>query len=341
MIRFAVIGAGVIGRLTAWRLSELGEVTLFEKNKETDDTAASFVGAGLISPWSELDYCEPQIKNWGMTSLSLWKDYLALLKAPPFFQTAGTLVVSHQRDFPDLDRLKNRLEKWVPESEYEWVTQEKIGNLEPELDKRFLNGIFIPGEAQVENRDLMHSLKKELETKAQIHFDSEVTHVKPFGVEIKGDNLAFDWVIDCRGLGARSLIRNLRGVRGEIIRVQAHEVNLNRPIRLIHPKYPLYIAPRADHHFVIGATQIESESKEPITVRSALELLSAAFSIHSGFAEAKIKEMASGLRPALPDHLPCLNIQKGFAELNGFYRHGFLLGPYFVEKLFLALKEMK
>jgi hypothetical protein len=36
-----------------------------------------------------------------------------------------------------------------------------------------------------------------------------------------------------------------------------------------------------------------------------------------------------------------LNIQKGFAELNGFYRHGFLLGPYFVEKLFLALKEMK
>ena len=74
-------------------------------------------------------------------------------------------------------------------------------------------------------------------------------------------------------------------------------------MRLIHPRWPLYIIPRGDNRFMLGATSIEAEDTG-VSVRSALELLSAAYAVHPAFAEARIVEFGSGLRPAFPDNLP-------------------------------------
>jgi glycine oxidase len=149
----------------------------------------------------------------------------------------------------------------------------------------------------------------------------------------------FDWVIDCRGLGAKgswSLLgksaKDLRGIRGEVIRLYAPEVKLRRPTRLIHPRYPIYIAPKEDDVYVVGATEIESEDLSPMSVRSAMELLSATYTVHSGFAEARILEMATQCRPTLKDNLPeiCLDQRSQGSNLmmiNGLYRHGFLISP--------------
>jgi glycine oxidase len=137
-----------------------------------------------------------------------------------------------------------------------------------------------------------------------------------------------DWLIDCRGLGAKPAWRQLRGVRGEVARVYAPEVTLLRPLRLLHPRYPLYIAPKPDHVFVIGATEIESEDRSAASVRSTLELLSAAYSVHSGFAEGRLLEMSTQLRPTLPDNLPALRwLGRRSLQVNGLYRHGFLIAP--------------
>jgi glycine oxidase len=135
-------------------------------------------------------------------------------------------------------------------------------------------------------------------------------------------------VIDCRGLGAQPQWQALRGVRGEVIRVHAPEVSLRRPTRLVHPRYPLYIAPKPGDIFVIGATEIESNDMSPASVRSTLELLSAAYSVHSGFAEARIVEIATQCRPALPDNLPAIREpRRGVWQINGLYRHGFMIAP--------------
>ena len=141
----------------------------------------------------------------------------------------------------------------------------------------------------------------------------------------------FDLVIDTRGLGAKGEVPALRGVRGEVIRVRAPEVSLKHMIRLMHPRYALYIVPRPNHVFVVGATSIESEDTSPVSVRSALELLSALYSVHSGFAEARILDMRTEARPALMDNLPRLFVQKGLIHINGLYRHGYLQGPAMVE----------
>jgi len=137
-------------------------------------------------------------------------------------------------------------------------------------------------------------------------------------------------VIDCRGLAARDSQPELRGVKGEMIIVETSEVELSRPVRLIHPRWPLYVIPRGDGKFMLGATSIEAEDTG-VSVRSALELLGAAYAVHPAFAEARIVEFGSGLRPAFPDNLPRITVGKNKIAVNGLYRHGFLLAPALAE----------
>jgi len=100
----------------------------------------------------------------------------------------------------------------------------------------------------------------------------------------------------------------------------------------MHPRYPIYIAPKPNHQFVIGATEIESQDTGKVTVRSALELLSAAYTVHSGFAEGRIESLQSGLRPAFADNRPKVSIQDRVISINGLYRHGYLLAPLVVDE---------
>jgi len=72
-------------------------------------------------------------------------------------------------------------------------------------------------------------------------------------------------------------------------------------MRVVHPRYPLYVAPKPNRVYVIGATEIESEDMSPASVRSTLELLSAAYAVHSGFAEARILEVATQCRDRLDE----------------------------------------
>ena len=139
-------------------------------------------------------------------------------------------------------------------------------------------------------------------------------------------------MLDCRGFAARPELPELRGVRGEMIRVRTAEVQLKRTVRLLHPRIPLYVVPRADGEFMIGATMIESADKGPVTVRSAIEMLSAAYALHPAFGEAEILEMSADIRPAYPDNEPRIEEREGRIFVNGFYRHGFLLAPTFADK---------
>src|SRR5216684_769168 len=128
----------------------------------------------------------------------------------------------------------------------------------------------------------------------------------------------------------RRVLPELHGVKGEMIVVETDEVELSRPVRLIHPRWPLYVIPRGGNRFMLGATSIEAEDNG-VSVRSALELLGAAYAVHPAFAEARIVEFGSGLRPAFPDNLPRIAIDNQKIAVNGLYRHGFLLAPALAE----------
>ncbi|MDB5893872.1 MAG: dependent oxidoreductase, partial [Rhodoferax sp.] len=199
------------------------------------------------------------------------------------------------------------------------------------IGERFAQGLFLPGEGQLDNRALLTAMLSTLQQRGvALHWHSP-REPASFSPGAPGQP---DWVFDCRGLGARGAWPALRGVRGEVVRVHAPEVRLARPTRLVHPRYPLYIAPKPGDVYVIGATEIESEDLSPASVRSTLELLSAAYSVHSGFAEARILEMGTQCRPTLPDNLPAIRaLGPRTLQVNGLYRHGFLIAPAMLDCL--------
>jgi glycine oxidase len=207
----------------------------------------------------------------------------------------------------------------------------QVGELEPALGTRFSEALHIPNEAQVDNRELLKAVAIALEV-AGVE-----CHWKTFIAD--GTLLAAGIVVDCRGTGAARDWPKLRGVRGEIVRLDAPEIELHHMLRLLHPRYPVYIVPRADVRLIVGATCIEGDDRSPVSVRGALELLTSAYSVLPALAEARILEFNTQVRPALPDNLPALRFDHEGKVLyvNGLYRHGFLLTPTVVEEVLALL----
>jgi glycine oxidase len=305
----AIIGAGIAGAWQALLFAQAGhDVTLFERGDTSMTQATSHWAGGMLAPYCEREASEPVITRLGIRALDLWREQFP---GTPF---NGSLVVSHPRDRADYERFARMT------SNHQRLGAEAVTALEPSLDGRFRDALFFPDEGHVEPRLVLPLLHQRIAAAGgSVQFDSEQRPDQTDGI-----------VIDCRGLFARDTQPDLRGVKGEMIIVETDEVALARPVRLIHPRWPLYIIPRANNQFMIGATSIERED-DGVSVRSALELLSAAYAVHPAFGEARIVEIGSGLRPAFPDNLPRIAIHNQKIAVNGLYRHGFLLAPALAE----------
>ena len=145
-----------------------------------------------------------------------------------------------------------------------------------------------------------------------------------------GDSRRFDIVFDVRGVGARPALP-VRGVRGELVWLGLPRHGLTRPVRLLHPRQRVYLVPRSADLVVLGASEIESEDRSPPSLRTAVELMSAAHSVMPSLAEARIVNLDSNLRPALPDNAPRIDATHGLVRINGLFRHGWLLAPALVD----------
>ena len=257
----------------------------------------------------------------------------------PRCRVDGSVVVAHELDRATLEHFLQQLRAVVPDqlADVERLSAGRLAELEPDLRERYREGLFLPNEGYLDNSALLRALDVAIVALGgQWREHTEVSEIEPGRLCVKGQWQYFDCVIDSRGIGAKGHLAGLRGVRGEVLWLHAPEVNLQRPVRLMHPRYKLYVAPRPDNRYVIGATEIESESMAPVTVRSHLELLSALYSLHSGFAEAEVEHAWSHCRPAMPDNLPVIAAEPGRIVVNGLYRHGYLLSPHVVES---ALKQ--
>ncbi|TGE83627.1 FAD-dependent oxidoreductase [Pseudoalteromonas sp. KS88] len=326
----AVVGFGLTGRLAALELSLAHNVTVYEADDAQALNSAGRVAAAMLAPLAESVLCEQDLALMGLDSISRWPGILAQLDDTVFFQQQGTLVVAHQQDRGDLQSFTERL-KPLANHHAQQLSGAHISELEPELSGRFNQGVYLPCEGQIDNQAFYQASFKTLKARG-VKFN--------FGENINCQQLqqSHDYIIDCRGLGAKSAQCKLRGVRGEVIRLHAPEVNLTRPVRLMHPRYPLYIAPKPNHEYVVGATEIESQDNGPATVRSTLELLSAVYTVHSGFAEARIINIQTGLRPAFSDNRPQVKHQGNVISINGLYRHGYLLAPSLVAEAVSLIK---
>ncbi|HRY06901.1 MAG TPA: FAD-dependent oxidoreductase [Hyphomicrobiaceae bacterium] len=304
----SVIGAGVLGLWQALVLARAGHgVLLLEASDDPFAATASRFAGAMLAPDCEAEAAPPVVRQFGHDGLKAWR------ASYPHLVEAGTLVVAAARDRSELNRFARLT------SGHTSLEAAEIAELEPDLGDRFAAGLFFADEAHMETPAAMAFLLDE---------------ARRAGVQISlGEHVEIDAldgiVVDCRGLGASEELETLRGVRGERLIVHAPDVALSRPVRLLHPRHPLYVVPWPGHRFMIGATVIESEDDGPATIRSGLELMGNAYALHSGFGEAEIVEIGAGLRPAFPDNVPRVVWTKRgrLIHVNGAYRHGFLLAP--------------
>jgi glycine oxidase len=328
--RIAILGGGLLGRLLALELSGRGlSIDLYDRGGPEAEHAAARVAAAMLAPLAESAVTEHGVVRMGQYGLQRWPQLLAQLDTPVFLQQAGTMVVWHRQDAPEAQRFRGILQRTqaaiLDLPPLQTLSGSQIAELEPALAGHFQAAYYLPGEGQLDNRQLLAALVPALQARGvRLHWH-QARGLDDFAPGEQGQP---DLLIDTRGLGAKPQWSQLRGVRGEVLRVHAPEVQLRRPTRLMHPRYPIYIAPKQDHHFVIGATEIESDDMSPASVRSAMELLSAAYTVHSGFAEARILEINTQCRPTLPDNLPAIRqVRPRVLEINGLYRHGFMISP--------------
>jgi glycine oxidase len=309
----SVIGAGIAGAWQALLFAQAGHrVTVHERSDEGMMLSTSHWAGGMLAPYCEAESSEPLISRLGLRALDLWRREL------PDTPFNGSLVVAHSRDRNDFERFARLT------CGHQRLDARALAAIEPSLEGRFRDALFFPGEGHVEPRRVLPKLHQRIiAAGGTIKFNSEP---RLADIAADSDNI----VIDCRGLAARDTEPELRGVKGELILIETGEVELARPVRLIHPRWPLYVIPREDHLFMLGATSIEAEDTG-VSVRSALELLGAAYAVHPAFAEARIVEFGSGLRPAFPDNLPRIAVDDNRIAVNGLYRHGFLIAPALAE----------
>ena len=300
----SILGGGIMGLMTAYMLADDHQITIHDP-KGFPANNASLIAGGMLAPYSEIEHMDMDWINAGLAGIEAWRN----IPLETGFKQNGSLLIAHAEDRHILERFKNHLPA-------EKRTYQNVRTLEPKASQQHESGLFLEEEAHLDPAKTMNSLCEFLKNHKNVTLTT---------TEKNAENIT----IDCTGMASQD--QELRGVKGETLIVHNPEFSLSRPVRLMHPRYPLYIIPRDNHHFMIGATMIESTENETVSLRSSMELMSALYALHPSFADAEIIELKAGIRPSYPNNLPRITINENIIACNGLFRHGYLLAPIMAE----------
>ncbi|MDE2454735.1 MAG: FAD-dependent oxidoreductase, partial [Burkholderiales bacterium] len=219
MPRIVIAGAGVLGRLLAWRLAHAGhEVKVFDPapgpaapptGRGPAEIAAGFTAAGMLSPLAELDNAGPELAALGWRSLVLWHDVAHQLKPEGngYVRRNGSLMVAHGSDLGAAQRVLDRLQAALAGAP-EWprpraLSRAELQALEPALQPD-LKAWLLPEEGQLLPRELLQALAEQAPG-VQWGWGRRVAQVQPGRIVLDdGAGVEADLAIDVRGLGARA-----------------------------------------------------------------------------------------------------------------------------------------
>jgi glycine oxidase len=357
-MKIGIAGAGLLGRLLALQLARAGHtITVFDPaNGPEHRVAAGWTAAGMLSPMAELETANLAVFEQGVRSLALWQGIVSFLKElvpshSVMFKQLGSLLLAHKGDEGAAKRMIDLLAHKTPSHYAEHAPQalsgEVLRSAEPAIHTSG-SAWLLPIEGQIDTVQAMTAMTAAATTLGVTWLWNEsVTSLSQGVIKTAKQDFQFDWVFDVRGTGAKpdlqvrgansEITSRVRGVRGEIFWLHAPNVELQRPIRLLHPRHRVYLVPRDGNRIVVGASEIESEDRSPVSLRSTVELLAAAHSVIPELAEARIIHSETNLRPALLDNLPRLESQDGITRINGLFRHGWLIAPALTAQALEAL----
>jgi glycine oxidase len=341
-----VIGAGLIGLATSWRLAAGGaRVTVCDP---TPGAQTSSVAAGMLAPVSEVEYGEDDLLALNLASVAAWPDFAAELESltglPAGLHRTGTLSVAY--DVDDAAALR-RLADYQRRLglEVEELSGREARKREPLLAAGVSGGVWVPGDHSVDNRRAVAALLRAVDLVGVRMIRQRVARVlvrgtTAVGVELEdGSSIHAGTVVAAAGPWSSQLdgipieLRPpVRPVKGEILRLQVpvpYRPALRHTVRATARGFSVYLVPRPDGELVVGATSSELGYDTRVLAGGVFTLLRDARTVLPITDELELVETVAGLRPATPDNAPVLGPSglDGLLWATGHYRNGVLLTP--------------
>ncbi|EIC20097.1 glycine oxidase ThiO [Thiorhodovibrio frisius] len=334
MSDYLVVGGGVIGLLTAHELAKTGaSVTLVEMSNT--GRQSSWAGGGILLPL--YPWHHPSAVN----ALALWSQafYPELMQelfdqtgVDPEYRATGLMILdAEERDLALAWGERHQMP-------IELLDRARLAAIEPNLELRLDNALWLPGVAQVRNPRLMRSLRAALDKRVKIREHEEVIDLRVHegqarGVRTTAGQLPAHRVVVCAGAWTAQLIERLgaapkiRPVRGQMMLFFAKPDQI-RQLTLYRERY---IIPRQDGRVLIGSTREEEAGFSKTTTSQAKEeLYRFAVELYPLLKRAPIEDHWAGLRPGSPKGVPYIGAYPGVENLfvnAGHFSNGLVTGP--------------
>lgn len=351
-----VVGGGVIGLATAWRVAQRAlSVLVLDPDP---GSGASGVAAGMLAPVTEAHYTEQSLLRLTLDSAARYPAFIAELTAATGLDTGylecGTVLAAADGDdlavAGELHAFQRSLGLTV-----ERLTARELRRLEPMLAPGVRGGLLVAGDHQIDPRRLVTALLgacRGAGVALRTHRVSavEVTGERATGVVLDdGSTVAAGQVLLAAGCWTGAigglppdLLPVVRPVKGQLLRLHvpaAARPLLRHNVRGLVRGSSIYLVPRPDGELVLGATMEEQGFDTTVTAGAVYELLRDARELLPGITELAVTEVIAGLRPATADNAPVLG-PTGLAGLllaTGHFRNGVLLAPVTADALAAAL----
>ncbi|QKY68340.1 FAD-binding oxidoreductase [Lentibacillus sp. CBA3610] len=347
MNRSIIIGAGILGASTAYKLAKSGvEVIIVDRH---DSGQATDAAAGIICPWLS----QRRNKAWyklAKGGARIYRDLIRELADDGETETgyAQTGAISIHTDEQKLKTMKDRALKRredAPEiGEVTLLDTKQTKTLFPHLADHYAS-VHVSGASRINGRALRNAFirgaQKHGATVIQgsadlIHEDSRIT-----GVTVNGQTIEADQVIAACGAWMHELLKPLN--------VHFHNTSQKAQILHLHSPgvdtsdWPVVMPPNDqfmltwDDRVIIGATHEDDGGFDTrVTAGGLSEILSKALEVAPGLANSTAMEARVGFRPHTPGFLPVIGPFPGYEGLligNGLGSSGLTTGPFVGDQL--------
>ena len=337
----AVVGGGLIGLATAWRLAGRGlSVAVIERGAV--GCGASLAATGMLAPAAEHEPGSDPLLPLALDSLARWPGFRDDLEAASGlsidYRPDGTLVLAVGRD--EVERLRFRYELQRRSGlDAEWLPGTEVRRLEPMLRPSVTAGVRCPLDHQVDPRLVMAALARAcMEAGVTVVENTPVTGLDWSGGAVTGlgtggGSLRASTVILAAGawsgeggLLPEALALPVRPLKGQALALRTTR-RTGTLSRMVWTEQ-VHMAPKGDGQLIVGAT-VEDCGFQPGTTAGGLyALLEGARRVLPGIEEMEVEAVWSGFRPTSDDDAPILDtLAPGLVAATGHHRNGYLLAP--------------
>lgn len=336
--RAIVVGAGIIGLVTAFRLARSGfDVTIFDSSPAQ---GATWAAAGMVAPQGEItagEYENFLLQQQALESWQLVRDEIQeLVDHRITIQKSGTLYVGWDAgDRRLLDQFLSVATSFS--SPIQRVQRNTQTELFAELSPRITEGALLETDAWINPDEVVAALQLSLNALGVKIVNETVSAVSEapdtINVVTAGGRYEASFGVLCTGAdqlpeGAPFPQGLLRPVRGFTVRIAGLGREGLPMVRAFIRGRNFYLVSRENGYGVLGAS-VEERREKSVEMGELQRLLRDGLDLVPSLETASVLEQRVGLRPASEDAMPFfLTSNDGrWAWSSGHYRHGVTLAP--------------